>query len=533
MKRTSMKKIKEVIRLGSMNNLSIRKIARSLIISRPVAAKYLAVFQSSGLTYDEIKDLNDDGVYELFFGGPDQKRDENERYAHLSSRFEYFSQELKKRHVTLQKLWEEYIAEYPNGYSRTRFFDHYSQWKKSCELTMHIEHKAGDKMFVDFTGKKLFLTDRETGEKKSAETFVAILPASHYTFVCATEDQKTASWIKGSEEAIWYFGGTATAITPDCYKSAVKRHSQYDPEINPEYARFAEHYNTVILPARPMHPKDKALVENAVKIVYNWIYASLRNRVFYTLAELNQAILAELEKYNAKKMQLTKLSRLELFEKTEKSTLKSLPITLYEHKSCCKASIQSNYHVLLTEDKCYYSVPYRYYAESQAAGGQKVKAELFYSHDCVEIYFRGDRIAVHPRKKSKKYNTNPDHMPEKHRRYLERWNPEKIIALAKTKGPNVAEFIEKIISTHKHPEQSYKTCKGIIFMSRNYGNSRLDQACKKALHLGYCSYKAITEMLAHNRENLEEEPSLFDPVLPEHQNIRGKTYYQQLLKEHV
>ena len=532
MKRTSMKKIREIIRLCTCTDFSLRKISRALKISRPVITRYFITFKSSGLTYDEIKDLKDDELFELFFGNTAKQNDNNDRYALLSSKFEYFSQELKRKHVTIQKLWEEYIEENPNGYSRARFFKHFNRWRKSCELTMHIDHKAGDKMFVDFTGKKLYLTDKKTGEKKTVETFVAILPASHYTFVCATESQKTEDWIKGSEEAFWYFEGSARAITPDCYKSAVKRPDHYDPEINPEYSRFADHYNTVILPARPMHPKDKALVENAVKIVYYWIYASLRNQVFYTLGELNRAILIELEKYNAKKMQATKLSRVELFEKTERNSLNNLPISLYEHKKCSRATIQSNYHVLLSEDKRYYSVPYRYYAESIQNSKKKIKAELYYTSDSVEIYFKNERIAVHKHNYSeKKYITNQDHIPENHRRYLERWNPEKIIALAKAKGIFIAEFVEKIINKHKHPEQSYNICKGIIFLSRNYGIDRLNKACKKALYLGYCSYSAIREMLKNNREEMDEEPDLFAHIPPEHSNIRGKNYFQKKLKE--
>lgn len=532
MKRTSMKKIKEVIKLGTKTDLSIRKIALAVNLSRPIVNKYLAVFHGSGLTYEEIKDWNDDTISELFFNKKPHQNDNNQRYAILSSKFEYISKELKRKHVTLQKLWEEYIEENPNGYSRTRFFDHFSRWRKANELTMHIDHKAGDKMFVDFTGKKLYLTNKETGKKNSVDTFVAILPATHYTFVCATENQKTENWIKGSEEAFWYFGGTTTAITPDCYKSAVKRPDRYDPEINPEYSRFAEHYDTVILPARPFHPKDKALVENAVKIVYHWIYASLRNRDFYTLGELNNAILLELEKYNAKKMQLSKLSRFELFEKSEKNTLKSLPLSLYEHKRISKATIQSNYHVLLSEDKHYYSVPYRYYSESIMRNGKKIKAELHYTNDSIEIFFKNKRIAVHKRSKSDNlYITNPNHMPEKHRRYLERWNPERIIALAKTKGQYVSEFVEKIIEKHKHPEQSYKTCNGIIFLSKNYGAIRLNKACQKALSLRYFSYRAVKEMLANNREEMEEQQDLFTHILPDHNNIRGKNYYQQILKE--
>jgi transposase len=531
MKRTSMKKIKEVIRLKENGELSLRQISGAVNLSRPVVTKYLTIFKSSGLTYDEIKDFKDEEIYKLIIENPEGKRDNNDRYAVLSSKFEYLLKESKRKHMTLQKLWEEYIEENPDGYSRSQFFEHFARWRKSCELTMHLEHKAGDKMFVDFTGKKLYLTDRTTGKKIPADTFVAILPASHYTYVCATQSQKTDDWIQGTEEAFWYYGGATTAVTPDCYKSAVKKHNRFDPEINPVYSQFADHYDTVILPARPIHPKDKALVENAVKIVYSWIYASLRNEVFYTLQELNNAISNQLEKYNAKKMQTSGISRRELFEKIEENSLKDLPIALFERKEYSKATIQLNYHVRLRADKRYYSVPFRYYEESHR-GKQPVKADIYYTRDNVEIYYCSERIAVHKRAFSgPKYITKPEHMPEKHRWYLERWNPEKIISLAKTKGPSVAVLVEKLINKHKHPEQSYNTCRGIIFLSRNYGMARLDKACRKALYLGYCSYNAVSDILKNNLEEMEVQPELFSDLLPEHANVRGKEYFKERLKE--
>jgi len=531
MRKTGMRKIKEIIKLGTTTDLSLRKIAKACNVSRPVATRLLTVFKSSGLTYDEIKDSDDDTLNELFFGSKEKRESNNERYALLASMFDYLLKESKKKHVTLHKLWEEYIEQNPNGYSRSQFFEHFNRWKKAIALEMHIEHKAGDKMFVDFTGKKLYLTDKITGKTRVAETFIAILPASQYTFVYATETQKTKDWIKGTEEAFWYFGGTTTAITPDCYKSAVKKYNRYDPEINPEYSRFAEHYNTVILPARPMHPKDKAMVENAVKIVYHWIYASLRNETFHTIGELNTAIRIQLEKYNAKLMQESRLSRLQMFDQLEKDSLNSLPTTLYEHKDLSRATIASNYHVKLRQDKNYYSVPYEYYTESIKHNKKPIKADIYYTHDTVEIFFKGRRIAVHKRDPKMKYNTNPQHMPEKHKRYLERWNPERMVALAKTQGVYVAEFVDKLMKRHKHPEQTYNTCRGIIFLSKTYGMDRLNMACKKALYLGYCSYKTVNEMLKNNREHMDEQLDLFASRLPEHQNIRGKQYYEQKLKE--
>lgn len=527
MKRTSMKNIKEIIKLSFTTDLSLRKIARATGVSRPVVTEYIDKFKKTGLQYSDIKDLNDDNLLEII-----KKSDKTDkvRYAKLSSIFPYLTNELTKKHVTIIKLWEEYIEENPEGYSKSQFWQHFNTWRKKSDLIMHIEHKAGDKLFVDFTGKKLCITDKISGEKKEVETFVAILPASHYTYVCVTENQKTVNWIKGTEEAFWYFGGTPKAIVPDCYKSAVTKYDKYDPDINPEYRRFSEHYNTVILPARPMHPDDKALVENAVKLVYQWIYASLRNQVFYSIEELNNAILIQLDKYNAKKMQQSGLSRLELFENNEKKELAGLPISLYEPKKCSKATIQSNYHVLLSEDKHYYSVPYSFYGKS-VCQNKKEKAEILYTEDTVEIYFKSERIAVHRRNKTKSgYSTKEEHMPENHKAFYERLNPEKIINHAKSKGCDVAIMIDRIMKNHKHPEQSYKTCKGIIYLSKTFGNERLNKACAKAMYFEKYSYRFVKEILINNQEDFVQEKELFDN-LPEHKNIRGVNYYTNKIKE--
>jgi transposase len=340
-----MKKIREIIRLSVETDLSLRNISRAAQVSRPVVNEYVKKFSYSGLTYEEIKGMDDDNLLMVF---KDKTVSMQDRYSQLSKKFDYYLAELKKPYVTIVKLWEEYIHENPQGFKRSQFCYHLQKWRAACKLTMHIEHKAGDRMFIDFTGKKLYITDRQTGVKRPAETFVAILPASQLTFVQATENQKTESWIKGSEEALWYFGGKPKIIVPDCAKAAVDKATHYEPFINSEYARFAEHYEVIVLPARPVHPNDKALVENAVRLVYHWIYASLRDQVFYSINELNHAILKELGNYNSKKMQGTGLSRKELFETTEKTSLGQLPLLLYEPKESCRATIQSNYHVLLS-----------------------------------------------------------------------------------------------------------------------------------------------------------------------------------------
>ncbi|HOL57708.1 MAG TPA: IS21 family transposase [Spirochaetota bacterium] len=519
-----MKKIREIIRLSEVENFTIRKIARATNVSRPVVSQYIKDFKKSGLKYDEIKDIDDDNLLEML---KNKQETESERYKILSNKFEYFASELKKKHVTIKKLWEEYIESNPTGYSQSQFYHHFTVWRNSSELTMHINHKAGDKMFVDFTGKKLCITDKTTGEKKEVETFVAILPASHNTYVCATESQKTSDWIKASEEAFWYFGGVTKTIVPDCYKSAVTKYDKYEPDINPEYNDFSKHYNTVILPARPGHPKDKALVENAVRIVYWWIYSALRNQTFYNIEELNKAIILELEKYNSKKMQKYNVSRKELFDKIEKNELLPLPVNLYEKKSFSNATIQFNYHILLTEDKHYYSVPYYYYKKNQ-----KEKALIVYTETNIEIFFKNQRIAVHKRDRTNNgYSTIESHMPEKHRRYFEKWDSEKIINWAKSIGTSLFEVIKKILEKSQYPEQSFKTCLGIINLEKKFGKDRLLMACKKASYYNYYSYKSIKEMLEKNQEHFEIEDDLFSKILPLHNNIRGKEYFNQKIKE--
>ena len=356
-RRIPMKKIREAIRLHEDCKLSIRKISKALNVSRPVIDQYLIDFRASGLRYEDIEHMDDDSLLESL---KSNSLKQNEKYQILASKFEYITKELKRVGVTKQILWEEYRAEHPDGYSYSQFCYHYQVWQESSELSMHIDHKAGDKMFVDFTGKKMSIVDRFTGEITEVETFVAILGASQLTYVEALSDQKKHSWIQGNKHALEYFGGVPRGIVPDCLKSGVTKADRYEPDINPEYYDFARHYNTTILPARPGKPRDKALVEGAVKIVYSWIFAALRDEVFHSLEDLNRAIREKLEEYNSRKMQKVGLSRRELFIETEKIELKPLPIEEYEIRNFKRLKVQFNYHIYLSDDKHYYSVPFKH-----------------------------------------------------------------------------------------------------------------------------------------------------------------------------
>ena len=508
-----MEKIKEIVRLGEELSLSNRTIARALRVSRPVVAQYLSDFRATGLKYSEIKDISHSDLLEIL---GQNKRFHDQRYELLSRRFEGYVKELKRVGVRMQVLWEEYKQDHPDGYSYSQFCYHFQVWRNASTVTMHIEHKAGDKMFVDFTGKKLFLTDPKTGKKREVEVFVAVLGASQLTYVEATESQQQADWIRANENALWYMGGVPQAIVPDCLKSGVTKGDKYDPDINPGYADFARHYGTIILPARPHKAQDKALAENTVKIAYSRVFAPLRDRDFYSLRELNRDIRQKLEGHNNRCFQRLKINRRQLFEEIERSALKPLPPNKYELRSFRRVKVQFNYHVYLSCDRHYYSVPWHYKGK---------KAKIIYTDSSVEVYHDNIRIAFHQRDRGEnKYTTLPEHMPPHHRFYHD-WSPERMKRWAGKKGSSVRELVEKILQSKAHPEQAYKVCLGIINLSKKYDKRRVDLACRRALEFQYYSYKAVKNILEKGLDRIEER-TLFPQELPDHENIRGSHYYQ-------
>ena len=501
------------MRLFELSKLSQRQIAHALGMSRPVVSDYIAKMRTIGLTYKEIETLPDETLLNLLQGN---KTADNKRHETLQNKFLYFTKELKRFGVTRQILWEEYIQENPDGYSYSQFCYHFQMWQNMSEITMHIEHKAGDKLFVDFTGKKLSITDRITGEMKDVEGFVAILGASQLIYFEAAMSQKKEEWIRLNENAVRYIGGVPRAIVPDCLKSAVTKTDRYEPDINPEYLDFARHYGITILPARPAKPKDKALVEGAVRITYSWIYAKLRDRIFFSLEELNAAVLELLEVINARTMQRPGVSRRELFDSIEKEVLQPLPFERYEIKKFKILTVHFNYHIYLSDDSHYYSVPYRY-------KGRKV--DVFFTERAVEVYCGNVRIASHFRNTRKNgYTTQRDHMPESHK-WEDNWNPEKLTNMARGKGDAVATVVETVLVSRQHPEQSYKTCLGILALAKTYGDLRLNLACERALSYENCTYKMIKNILNNNMDQLAEEDKDSNFTLPGHDNIRGNQYY--------
>ena len=379
-----------------------------------------------------------------------------------------------------------------------------------------MEHKAGDKTFVDFAGEKFRIVDSKTGELKEVEIFTSILGASQLAYVEATESQRKEDWIRANENAFQKFGGVTAAIVPDQLKSAVSKPCKYEPDINPEYEDFARHYGTVIFPARQRKARDKALAENLVKIAYQRILAPLRDETFYSIPDLNERIFSLTDKHNRTPMQKLKVSRYELFLETEKDKLLPLPNKRYEFKGFAFPTVGVNYHVYLSEDIHYYSVPYR-------LSGKKVK--VIYSSTSVEIYYDGRRIASHVRDRTRGgYTTKKDHMPSTHRYYAE-WSPDRILRWAAKVGPNVKKLTSQVLSGKKYPEQAYRTCIGIINLARKYGEKRVDRACSRALSFKLYSYRSVKNILDKGLDRIDEEKA-YEDRLPLHDNIRGAEYYK-------
>jgi transposase len=510
----SMSKIRQILRMYSQGHSKL-SIAAQAGVSRNTAKKYFAAFDTSGFTFEEINGLNDKELEDFF--GKSQERPPDSRMLSLHRCFPHVDKELKRTGMNRRILWEAYKKEFPDGFQYTQFCFYYSQWKARVNPVMHLDHKAGDKLYVDYAGEKMSITDKETGEVIMVEVFVAILGASQLTYVEAVMSQQKEDFIAACEGALHYYGGVPSAIVPDNLKAAVTKSNRYEPTLNETFADFADHYGTTILPARAYRPRDKALVEGAVKIMYSRIYAPLRKQVYGSLKELNLAILAALEVHNSQPLKGRNYSRRLQFEEVERETLLPLPVLRYEFKKQHQATVMKNGHVCLGTDKHYYSVPYRFI-------GKKVK--LLYSGSCIEVFYHYERIALHKRIKSPySYTTDKDHLATTHR-FVTEWTPDRFLDWAASIHEDVRLYILKILDRKQHPEQAYRSCVGILGFAKKAGHERLASACKRALGYGIYNYKTIQQILENKMDNYEESLFADELPMPNHDNIRGKNYYK-------
>lgn len=513
-KPVSMSKIRHVLQLVSQGRSKLL-IASQTGVSRNTLKKYLKAFECSGLSFTEVNALSDADLEALFIKPLEKPIDP--RLQTLFSLFAAMDKELKRKGVTRFLLWQEYRRTHPDGYGISQFKHYFAQWRAQVNPSMRMEHKAGDKLYVDFAGDKLTIIDKQSGEVQSVEVFVAILGASQLTYVEAVTSQQKEDFIAACEGALHYYGGVPAAIVPDNLKSAVIKSSKYEPVLNETFADFAQHYGTTVLPARAYHPQDKALVEGAVKIVYNRIYAKLRTKQYFTLDDLNKAILVALEEHNAALLKGRNYSRRQQFEEVERQALAPLPPLRYELKKHLFATVMKNGHVSLSADKHYYSVPYRFI-------GKKVK--LMYSRNTVEVFYHYERIALHKRTKSPyNYTTDKEHMASTHR-FVSDWTPERFLNWAATIHDDVRLYILKILDRKQHPEQGYKSCVGILSFAKKVGNERLIKACQRALGYGIYNYKTIQSILEKGMDTYDESEENKQLEMPLHENIRGDQYYQ-------
>lgn len=512
-KKIDMRKVRELLRLKFEQGLSNRQAAKLAGIGKTAACEYISGFSKSALSFTEAMKLSDK---DLLSSINIHRQRESPRYKELRNQFLHIKKELGKPHVTLQLLWEEYREKHENGYGYSQYCHHYQIWKKSQQVSMHIEHKAGDKMYVDFTGDKIPIVDHKTGEINKQEVFVAVLGYSQLPYLECVKSQNKADWIQVCENALRFFGGVPKAIVPDCLKSAVNKSDRYEPEINETFNDFARHYQTVILPARALHPKDKSLAENFVRIAYRRIFAPLRNETFHSVEEANQAMWNQLEKVSKKPFQGKEFSRWDLFHDVEKKELAPLPVQTYDLKEFARAKVIYNHHVFLKEDKHYYSVPFQ-------LTGKKIL--MCYSSRIVEIYYDNKRVAIHKRNQTPYgYSTKDEHRPPNHQ-YLTKWNPQRFIGWAKSLSPEVEMAIKKVLDSKPHPEQAYKSCMGILNLTKKHEATDLIKACKKALHLNCISYKFIKNTLQNKTFNFLQEEEPRQIPIPYHENIRGEEFY--------
>ena len=507
--RLSMRKINEVLRLKWECGLSNRAIGRSCSISHSTVSEYVRRAQAAGLTWPLPETLDEDALFRLLF--PTTLRSTS-RVIPVPD-WSQIHAELRRKGVTLRLLWIEYREAHPDGYEYSQFCALYRQWAKRLNPSMRISHKAGEKLFVDYAGQTVPVTDPHTGEIRQAQIFVATMGASNYTYAEAQSSQDIPNWIAGHVRAFSFLGGVPEIVVPDNLKAGVKHPCRYEPEINPTYQDLAQHYGTAVIPTRVRKPKDKAKVEVAVQAVERWILARLRNRTFFSLAELNQAIRELLAELNHRPMRHLGRSRRDLFQTLDQPVLKPLPDTPYEFALWKKARVNIDYHIEF--DKHYYSVPY-------ALIHQEVYIRA--TERTIEISFKNRCVACHPRSSARgRHTTISEHMPTAHQKYAE-WSPERILGWAQTMGPFTAQLVDTLFDSRKHPEQAYRSCLGILRLGDRYSKERLESACRRALPAGIRSYKGIKSILDAKLDQIEADQTTA-ATLPSHANIRGQTYF--------
>ena len=508
-KKLSMRQIQEVLRLKHQNQLTIREIARSCGLPTSTVGDYLQRAEAAKIGWPLPEGQGEKELLDQLWAHPPTTK---EQVAVLPD-WPALHQELQRKSVTLTLLWQEYRQAHPRGYGYSRFCELYQRWAGTLEPVLRQVHHPGEKLFVDWAGQTVPIHRAQDGTVSEAHLFVAVLGYSNKTYLEAFANQKLPAWITAHVHAYAFFEGVTKVTVPDNPKTGVVRACRYEPVLHRSYQEMAEHYGTVILPARPRRPRDKAKVEAAVLIAERQILAALRDQRFFSVGELNQTLKALLAQLNDQPFQKLEGSRNRWFETVEKAQLLPLPVAPFVLATWTTAKVNIDYHVAV--DKHYYSAPYQLIHQI---------LDVRLTGQTVELFQNGQRVAAHPRNAQPgRFTTLEEHRPKSHQKHLE-WTPSRILAWAQTIGPQCGQLVEKIMENRPHPEQGFRSALGIIRLAKAFGQDRLEAACRRALHFGACSYGSVQSILKKNLETqpLEQELPLPSPT---HENLRGGPYY--------
>jgi transposase len=508
-----MRKIRDVLRLSLGEGLSLRQTAASVQMPFTTVADHLRRAKAAGLAWPLPEGLDDDALEARLFpaGAPPTVVRPVPEWAKVHL-------ELKRPHVTLMLVWLEHREVFPDGHSYSQFCELYRRWRRGVDVVMRQDHKAGEKLFVDFPGHRIPIYDEHTGVLAfEAELFVAVLGASSYLYAEAVRSQELLHWVSAHVHAFEALGGCPAIVVCDNLRSGVTRPHRYEPDVNATYQDMAAHYGVAVIPARSYKPRDKAKVEAGVLLAERWIMARVRNERFGSLAEANVEIARLAEWMNGRPFKRLAGSRRSLFEQIDRPALRALPATRYEFAAWRRAKVNIDYHVEVRAERHSYSVPY-------ALAGEVVDLRL--SAGTVEVFHRHRRVASHLRRFSPGFSTDPAHMPESHRRHAA-WTPSRIIAWAAVTGPSTARLVETILAARRHPEQGFRSCLGIVGLGKRYGAERLEAACGRAVAAKANSYRSVESILATGLDR-KPLPATTAPASahPDHDNLRGPGYYR-------
>lgn len=509
-----MHKIRDIIKL-SADGCSLRKISLITGIHRKVVTSYLNNLQSSSISALQALELADNEFAEIF------KKDTentplNQKQRWLNEFLEYAQTEIKRKHVTRQLLYEEYTQKYNNDfYSYSQFCEYLSKRLRNSEKSLFQTFNPGEIMIADFAGELLSYIDKETGEEISCQVLIVTLGYSGYTYVKALPAQTQECFIDGLGDALSYFGGCPTVVRFDNLKAGVIKSDRYEPTFNALLEMFCIHNSIVADATRVRKPKDKAQVESHVNLIYQRIYAPLRNESIYSINELNSAIEKHLQIHNRKAYRGTSNSRYDFYQE-EKNLLSPLPLNRFTKKYVKKATVQKNYHIWLGQDEHYYSLPYIY-------TGKEVT--VVYDNEIVEIFCDNQRIAIHNRMcRTGRYSTIKAHMPPEHIAVKNGTDPQWLKKQAESIGPHVLEFTKVLLNKGLLTPQHFKSCQGVISLARKYPPERVNMACKRALDYKNITYKSVQSILEKNLDSSLHEDGQF--TLPFNHTARGSQSYK-------